>query len=212
MDDFLGGRQCVEVYTVFFETFMPCATKKSTWVTQIARAGMEKENKKVVSLCTVNDKAFALLLLEKGSDHWVDLYKQCPGIAKQHRGSKDRGFQSEVPPRYTSGGIKYETNEVSQSFKGWSDEGRLCFNALFDHVKQHRRDNRSFEVDWLESRQEKEESSKQPQKEKHQAVMTRSELFDSDDDEEVQSTVDKNRETPADNSDNESKGEAVHRL
>jgi hypothetical protein len=149
MHDFLGGRQCVEAYTVFFDTFMPCATKKSTWVTQIARAGIETENKKVVSLCSVSDEAFALLLLENSFDRWVDLYKQCSGIAKQQRGSKDRGFQSEVPPRYTSGGIKYETNEVSQSFKGWSDDGRLRFNALFDHVKQDRRDNRSFEVDWL---------------------------------------------------------------
>ena len=160
----------------------------------------------------MSDEAFALLLLENSFDRWVDLYKQYSGIAKQQRGSKDRGFQSEVPPRYTSGGIKYETNEVSQSFKGWSDDGRLRFNALFDHVKQDRRDNRSFEVEWLESRREKEETSKQPRKEKHKAVMTRTELFDSDDDEAVQSTVEKNCETPADNSDNESEGKAVHQL
>ena len=68
MDDFLAGRRLVNTYTVFFDTFMPCATKKSTWIAQIAKAGIKKENKKVVSFCTVSDEAFALLLLENSFD------------------------------------------------------------------------------------------------------------------------------------------------
>ena len=126
------------------------------------------------------------------------------GFAKQHCGSRDKGFQSEPPPRYTSGGIKYETMEPSQSFKGWSDRGRRRFNDLFDHVKQDRQDHPSFEADWLESREAKQQGNKAPKKAKHPAVTTRSELFDSDDEEAVESLpVVRNKESPADDSGNE---------
>ena len=205
MDDFLKGRQSVDTYTLFFDTFMPCVTKKSSWITQIAKAGIKKDAKGVVCLCTVSDEAFALLLMENSFDRWLDLYRQGFGNAKQqqHRRSKDRGFHSNVSPLYTSGGIKYESTEGAQSFKGWSDEGRLRFNALFDYVKQDRQANPSFETNWLESRREKQEALKKPSKERHQAVMTRSELFDSEDEEEVNQTVDNNDATAADDSDSD---------
>jgi hypothetical protein len=204
MDDFLTGRESVKAYTVFFDTFMPCATKKSTWISHIARVDVEKNNTRVVSLCTVSDEAFALLLLENSFDRWLDVHIKCLGFAKPNRGSKDRGFQSEIPPRYTSGGIKYANTDQVHSFKGWSDKGRRRFNALFDHVKQDRRDHQSFEADWLESRRAKQNSNKPVKKAKHPAVMTRPELFDSEDDEEVQLTpVVTTRETAADNTDSE---------
>jgi hypothetical protein len=202
MDDFLAGRRYVKTYTVFFDTFMPCATKKSTWIAQIAKAGITKQDKNRVRLCTVSDEAFALLLLENSFDRWLDLHTQVRKLPKQHRGSKDKGFQSKIPPRYTSGGIKYETTDPKQSYKGWSDRGRRRFNELFDHVKQDRQDHPSFETNWLESRIEKQEGNKAPKKAKQPAVTTRSELFDSEDEADVQSTtVVSYKENPADNSD-----------
>ena len=78
---------------------------------------------------------------------------------------------------------------------------------MFDHVKQDRVDHPSFEADWLESRQAKQEGNKAPKKAKHPAVTTRSELFDSEDEAEVQSKPVANyKDNPADHSDGESDG------
>jgi hypothetical protein len=93
------------------------------------------------------------------------------------------------------------------SFKGWSDKGRRRFNELFDHVKQDRQDHQSFETDWLESRQAKQAGNKPGKRTKQPAVITKSELFDSEDDEEVQSRpVVTTGETAADNTDSEIDG------
>ena len=184
MPHFLDGRKNVDAYAAFFDTFLPCATKKTTWDGHIARAGMEARTKTVTSLCSVSDEAFALLLLENSFDRWFDLHVKRSGNARKDRGSKERDFQSDVAPLYTTGGIKYDKTDVSKSVKGWSNDGRERFNALFDQVKQDRKDYPLFDTNWLRLRRQTQESQSAPNKRKHQAVTTRSELFDSEEEEE----------------------------
>jgi hypothetical protein len=62
----------------------------------------------------------------------------------QRRGVKQRGFQSNVPTLYTRGGIKYDKTDMTQSVKGWSEEGIAQFNALFDQVIADRAENPNF--------------------------------------------------------------------
>ena len=200
MEDFFEGRKNVAVYTVFFDTFVPCATKKTTWERQIAKAGIKTITKKLVSLCTVSDEAFALLLMENSFDRWFDLHIQGRKEVEKHpRGSKASNFESDIPPLYTRGGIKYKTANINHSVKGWSEEGLNRFNLLFDHVKQDRMDHESFELDWLESRREAQESKSTPKRAKRQAVTTRSELFESEEAEKVTSLIVSNSNLGVDN-------------
>jgi hypothetical protein len=100
-------------------------------------------------LCSVSDEAFALLLLENSFERWLDLFSNHKGPVMQQRGVRQREFQSDVPTMYTRGGIKYENTKQKQSEKGWSADGIVRFNALFDQVKRDRAGNPNFEVNWL---------------------------------------------------------------
>ena len=57
MEDFLEGRECVVSYTVLFDLFLPCVTKKTTRDRRIAKAAIDS-NLKNPSLCTISDEAF----------------------------------------------------------------------------------------------------------------------------------------------------------
>jgi len=104
----------------------------------------------------------------------------------QRRGVKHRGFQSDVATLYTRGGIKYDKTDITQSVKGWSDEGIKRFNALFDKVKQDRKEFPQFERDWLEQRQNAlAEAGATPKQSKRQPTHARSELFESEDENDV---------------------------
>jgi len=199
MDDFLEGRENVVAYTTFFDKFLPCATKKTLWETQIERVASDLDATKVPSICTVSDEAFALLLLENSFDRWVDLHIRHKGASGQRRGLQGRGLKSDVPPLYTRGGIKFEQAEMQKMEKGWSAEGRLRFNVLWDQVVQDRADNPSFERDWLKARRLSQENTRSPKKKKRDTVVTRCELFDNvDDDGEGQALGNKSREDAAD--------------
>jgi hypothetical protein len=52
---------------------------------------------------------------------------------------------------YTRGGVKYNKMDITQSVKGWSQEGIVHFNALFDQVKRDHAGNPDFERNWLEA-------------------------------------------------------------
>jgi hypothetical protein len=64
---------------------------------------------------------------------------------------------------YTRGGIKYYKTSETQSVKGWSAEGIMRFNTLFDLVKRDRAENPDFERHWLEARTITQEEGEQPQ-------------------------------------------------
>jgi len=190
MDEFLEGRNNEEAYTVFFDLFVPCATKKTSWDRRLAKAMIDQETSKRQSLCTISDEAFALLLLENSSARWLDIFANHKGPVMQRRGVKQRGFQSDVPTLYTRGGIKYDKTDKTQAVKGWSDEGIARFNALFDQVKQDRANYPDFEKEWLEARHRAQvEDGVTPKKRKRQPTQARSELFESDDDDDIAPTA-----------------------
>jgi len=200
MAEFLEGRENVVAYTTFFDKFLPCATKKQVWETQIGLVASNLDTSKLQSICTVSDEAFALLLLENSFDRWVDLHVRHRGASGQRRGLQGRGLKSDVPPLYTRGGIKFEQQAESQKMeKGWSGEGRQRFNVLWDEVQQDRADNPSFERNWLKARRQTQENTTSPKKKKRDTVVTRCELFDDvDGNVEGQASVDKSRGDAAD--------------
>jgi hypothetical protein len=143
-------------------------------------------SKKYESLCTINDEAFALLLLENSYNQWLDLFLNNKGPVMQRRGVKQWGFQSDVPTLYTRGGIKYDKTDMTQSVKGWSEEGIARFNALFDQVIADHARNPDFERKWLEARKSaQEEEGIAETKRKRQPTQARSEQLESDDDDDI---------------------------
>ena len=187
---FLEGRKNQEAYTVLFEHFVPCVTKKTVWDIRLAQAEINRGSSRLKSLCSVSDEAFALLLLENSFDRWLDLFSNHTGPGMQQRGVRQREFQSDVPTVYTRGGIKYDKTSVTQLVKGWSAEGIVRFNTLFDLVKKDRRENPDFERHWLEARQRSQkEGGATPKKRKIQPPEARSELFESEDDEDIAPTA-----------------------
>ncbi len=202
--DFMKGREKVEAYRTFFDVFQPCATKKTNWERQISRGDPNDERSEDMILCTVSDEAFALLLLENSYDRWCDLYFNNKGALLQRRGKKGRDVESDVAPKYTRGGIKYSTNDATGMEKGWSQEGKRRFNELYDSVKQDRKQNPSFEKHWLDARREAQTGKTAPVKEKRLAVMTRSELFESDEEQEsMESNRKRLKKNSAESSDSE---------
>jgi hypothetical protein len=159
---FLEGRKNQEAYTVLFEHFVPCVTKKTVWDIRLAQAEINRGSSRLKSLCSVSDGAFALLLLENSFERWLDLFSNHTGPVMQQRGVRQREFQSDVPTVYTRGGIKYDKTSVTQLVKGWSAEGIVRFNTLFDVVKKDRRENPDFERHWLEARQRSQKEGGHP--------------------------------------------------
>lgn len=200
MKEFLEGRKNSEAYSVFMERFVPCVTMKTSWDRRLATADPDC-TKNMKSLCTVSDEAFALLLLENSYDRWLDIFTTNKGAVMQQRGVRQRGFQSDTPTLYTSGGIKYDKADVTKAVKGWSDMGIERFNCLFEQVKQDRMANPNFERMWLvEIRRAQAENGPAPKKPKRQQTQARSELFESDEESNIATTA---HEGPVDESDND---------
>jgi len=188
IDDFLEGRANEEACELFFERFVPCATKKTDWQRRIAVAMTDIDTRTSdLSLCTISDEAFALLLLENSFDRWLDIFRKNKGEVTQQRGLKVRKVVSDVAPIYTKGGIKYDTPSAEHAaVKGWSDAGRSRFNKLYELVKQDRAKNSRFELDWLKGQAgatAKSGATKKTTK-RNTVVQTVSELFSSDDDDD----------------------------
>jgi hypothetical protein len=160
----LEGRKNQEAYTVLFEQFVPCVTKKTVWDIGLAQAQTKHGSSRLKSLCSVSDEAFALLLLENSFEQWLDLFSNHKAPVMQQRGVRQREFQSDVPTVYTRGGIKYDKTSVTQSVKGCSVEGIVHFNTLFDLVKRDRAENPDFERHWLEAQRSAQEEGGQPQR------------------------------------------------
>ena len=188
IDDFLEGRANKEACKIFFERFVPCATKKTDWQRRIAVAMTDLDARTSdLILCTISDEAFALLLLENSFDRWLDIYRQNKGVVTQERGLKVRKVVSDVAPIYTKGGIKYDTPSAEHAVKGWSDAGRSRFNALYGLVKQDRAKNSRFELDWLKGQAgaTAESGATNKKTKRNPVVQTVSELFSSDDDDDA---------------------------
>jgi hypothetical protein len=140
------GRRNAKMYKVFYDNFLPCVIKKSVFEHQVAVATNDR------TLCTVSDEAFALLLLENNFDGWQDIYRLRKVEVTPKRGQKRREFESDVPTRYTKGGIVYDKTIKNNDPKGWSAEGIKRYNEQYATVKADRKSNKAFTIKWLEER------------------------------------------------------------
>jgi hypothetical protein len=140
------GRRNAKMYKVFFDNFLPCVIKKSVFEHQVAVATNNR------TLCTVSDEAFALLLLENSFDRWQYIYQLRKGEVTPKRGQKRREFESDVPTRYTKGGIVYDKMIKNNNSKGWSAGGINRYIGLYATVKEDRKSNKAFTKNWLEER------------------------------------------------------------
>ncbi len=169
------GRRNKTMYSIFFERFLPCVVKKSVFDQQVSVARNDN------TLCTVSDEAFALLLLENSWKRWVDIYRLQKGEVTPKRGQKRREFESDVPTKYTKGGIIYDKTVKNNDPKGWSAEGIERFNQLYDMVKKDRKENKGFIKSWLTERRAKLLNGTQARrKRKRPQPQARIELMDSD--------------------------------
>jgi hypothetical protein len=142
-----------------------------------------------------------LLLLENNFEQWLDLFSNHKGPVIQQRGVKQRESQSDVPMVYTRGEIKYEKTSVTQPVQGWSAQGIVCFNMLFYLVKRDGGRKPNFERHWLEAGQKAQaEEGATPKKRKPQWPQAYSELFESDNKDDIAPTATKE---PVDGPDSE---------
>ena len=171
-----NGRRSHKMYNIFYDRFLPCVVKKSVFDHQVSVATNDS------TLCTVSDEAFALLLLENSWERWVDIYRLQKGKVTPKRGQKRREFESDVPTKYTKGGIIYNKTVKNKDPKGWSAEGIERFNELYDKVKKDRKANKGFIKGWLKERRAKLLHGTQASKRKRPQPQARIELMDSEGD------------------------------
>ena len=138
----------------------------------------ENNNSELYSIC---DEAFTLLLLENYWDRWWDIYTKAEGHPTCATGSnKKKKSESDVRPKYTSGGNIYEnesTEEKTNRGKGWSNEGIKCYNALFKWVIQDCKTRPMFIEKYLNrKRKERNERVQKVPAKKSEVVLPLSEL------------------------------------
>jgi hypothetical protein len=177
------GRRNAKMYKVFFDNFLPCVIKKSVFDHQVSVAANDR------TLCTVSDEAFVLLLLENSFDRWQDIYRLRKGEVTPKRGQKRREFESDVPTRYTKGGIVYDKMVKNNDPKGWSAGGIKRYNKLYATVKEDRKTNKTFTINWLERRKANLLKAVQTRKRKRPQQQARIELLDSEDDDSGNETA-----------------------
>ena len=188
--------------------------KKSYWKQQIENAVTDQD------VTTRSNEAFALLVLENQWERWLDIYIKNEGKMVSKRGRKRSVCESLIPPKYTRGGITFkkqkrneEENEAKTNeedgtktneevdakankldgMKGWTSEGILCFNELYDMVTKDRRKHKDFIKGWLE--REKEDlfsTQNRKRKDVKELPKARHELF-SDNEDSVAETPERKR-------------------
>jgi hypothetical protein len=134
------------------------------------------------TLCTVGDKAFALLLPENSFDPWIDIYRLRNGQVTPKQGQKRREFESDVPTKYTKGGIVYNQTDKNNDPKGWSALGIKRYNKLFKIARKDCKTHKTFTLNWLAKRRAKLLEAFQSRKRKRPQEQARIELLDSEND------------------------------
>lgn len=129
---------------IFFDYFVRSISKKSLWAKRVAQANKEED------ISTVSDEAFALLAYENNIERWTDIYSKDPNalLPRLGSGKKKQYTESLVPTKYTRGGIQYGSQQmdIGGRFdgKGWSNEGIMRYNELYDQVMQDRKQHPKF--------------------------------------------------------------------
>jgi hypothetical protein len=125
------------------------------------------------------------------------------GEVTPKRGQKRREFESDVPTRYTEGGIVYDKTVKNNHPKGWSAEGIKRYNKLYATVKEDPKSNKAFTINWLEERKTNLLDAVQTRKRKRPQQQARIELLESEDDDSGNETASANI-NGANGTDNES--------
>lgn len=133
----MQGRGKPAAFEIVMNRFMPCIVGKTRFKKRLIQKGIEESK-----LSTPSDEAFLYLLLENYYDRWVDISKNMDeGLVRTERGLKGWKWESDVPPKYVTGGIKYnDTSQNHQSSKGWSAEGLKQYNVYFRTCRLQRQD------------------------------------------------------------------------
>lgn len=114
-------------FRIFCDCFLSKVIGSSKWKEECI-------SKTVSEIATISDEAFTLLLLENHWDEWSnknveDYKKEAPYDAKNNKTVKRKPTKG----KYTSEGIG------AKLYGGWSNEGLLRFNALYDLVTENRK-------------------------------------------------------------------------
>ena len=161
----------------------------------------------------VSSEAFALLLLESSFDCQQGIYRLRKGEVTPKRGQKRREFESDVPTKYTKGGIVYDKTVKNNDPKGWSAEGIKRYNELYATVKMDRKANKTFTINWLEQKKANLLDAVQTRKRKRPQQQARIELLDSEDDDSGNETASANidGENGSDNESSNNENEQMQR-
>lgn len=108
-----------DLFKLCAEICFPCLVSKITWKNNHQHVVLSK-------LITIADESLALLILENNYMEWIEIAKGNEIDRKAPRLTK-----------YTHGGINKDGTK-----KGWSLEGKIRFNTVFDEI-QIQRDKRS---------------------------------------------------------------------
>ena len=146
MDRLLLGRKDQEGIELLFDRFIPAVVGKNNFERLLSSGNAN-------ALCTTSDEALTLLLLENSKDRFEDIFNSYGVVVFASSGRK-RKFESDVPPKYSRGGVKYTSRFDFSVFdgdvkKGWTKEGLNRFNELYDAVKKDRMENMGALSDWI---------------------------------------------------------------
>lgn len=141
-----------EAFETVLQHFAPCVVGKTLYRKRLQMARKEED------LWTVSDEAFVYLVLENTYDRWLDIFSQ------NHQANKspptlgtERRWFSDVPTKFTEGGMKYSEGAIRQQDKGvargWSKAGLERYNKLFRGVKKERMANPRLFREWITRKQ-----------------------------------------------------------
>ena len=152
MKEYLKGRKHPAAYEEFLLAFMPAVVGRAEFKRRIKSADSD------IEFSTVSDEAYALLIVENSYDRWVDIdarsqpeYEPDSDRSGESAEEEDlyddngdiirrRMWHSNVPPKYTSGGIKFKGGDDREKdeAQGWKTTGINRFNLLHKKVTRDR--------------------------------------------------------------------------
>ena len=173
VEEFCEGRKNKIAYNLFYTKFVPAIVGPELFRQRIKDLSEH-------DLCTASDEAFTLLLIENSYARWVSIYELDGGIPSQRRGATKRTFTSDIEDKYTRGGIKLSSDQVSQKQKWWTQDGIKRFNALFASVKKDRLRRPTFDAKFIKHVRERQTQPIQSKKRKYENVLAAHSLWEED--------------------------------
>ena len=179
--DLVAARDNQEIYNLLFNKFIPCVMGKQKFQQQLRLADETREQE----FCTVSDEAYAILVIENLEERWNDILEKNDYKVHPNRGKKEREWISDIPPKYTMGGIKYKNKNINNQGRGWGEEGINRYNELCSTIIKSQNNNSECFLNWLQEQRELLKNTKKAPKRHIEKVYATHNLFsdtDSDDD------------------------------